>query len=134
MKLSFSVASIALLLILVVLAASQTNPQASAPQLPVEEIIRRFAAAESENKIARNNYTFTQEVDIRTLGAADSITGRYHRISDIVYDDRGERFEKITHFPMSTLTSLTITQEDLRDLAGVQPFALSSEDLSKYRS
>jgi hypothetical protein len=98
----------------------------------IQEVIRRFAAAESENKLARNNYTFTQEVDIVTLGPANSITGRYHRISDIVYDDRGERVEKITYFPPSTLTELIITREDLQDLAGIQPFALTTQDLPKY--
>lgn len=108
--------------------AQQKNVQPS-----VEEIIRRFASAESENKVARNNYTFTQDVDIRTVGAGDSITGRYHRVSDIVYDDRGVRVERITYFPPSTLTAISVTKEDLQDLAGVQPFALTLEDLPKYQ-
>jgi hypothetical protein len=102
-------------------------------QPPVDEIIRRFAAAESENKVARNNYTFTQDFDILTLGEAGSVTGRFHRISDIVYDDRGNRIEKITFFPSSSLTALSISNEDMQDLAGVQPFALTTEDLPKYQ-
>ncbi len=98
----------------------------------IDEIIRRFAAAESTNKAARNNYTFTQDVDIITLGEANSITGRFHRISDIVYDDLGNRIEKITFFPPST-AKITVSQEDMQDLAGVQPFALGTEDLPKYQ-
>ncbi len=109
--------------------------RASGPgqQPPIEEIIHRFAAAESQNKIARNNYAFTQDVDIMTIGAADSITGRFRRTSDIVLDDRGTRFEKITFFPPSTLREITMTQEDFQDLAGVQPFALTLEDIPKYQ-
>jgi hypothetical protein len=113
--------------------ASQSKSAQSREQLPVDEIIRRFAAAESENKLARNNYTFTQDFDLLTLGEAGSITGRFHRVSDIVYDDRSNRIEKITFFPASTLTELTITSEDMQDLAGVQPFALTSEDIPKYQ-
>lgn len=111
---------------------SASRAAQTAGQIPVEEIIRRFAAAESENKVARNNYTFTQDFDILTLGEAGSITGRFHRVSDIVYDDRGNRIEKITFFPASTLTELSITNEDMQDLAGVQPFALTTEDIPKY--
>ncbi|HET9528746.1 MAG TPA: hypothetical protein VFQ92_00225 [Blastocatellia bacterium] len=109
----------------------KTQAQAQ-QQPPVEEIIRRFAEAESANKIARNNYTFTQDVDMMTLGEAGSITGRYKRVSDIVYDNLGNRVERISYFPPSTLAVL-VTQEDLQDLAGVQPFALTTEDLPKYQ-
>jgi len=110
--------------------AQQANP---ASQPDINEIIRRFAAAESENKTARNNYTFTQDMDVRTIGEAGSITGRFHRISDIVYDDLGNRVEKISFFPISTLKGLDLTTEDMQDLAGVQPFALTTEDLQKYQ-
>ncbi len=100
-------------------------------QPPVEEIIRRFAAAESENKLARSNYLFTQDVDVMTLGEAGSITGRFKRVSEITFDNQGNRFEKINHFPPSTL-QVTFTQEDINDLGGIQPFALTTEDLPKY--
>jgi hypothetical protein len=102
------------------------------PQPSVDEIIQRFAGAESENRIARNNYTFTQEFDLKTIGPANNVTGQFHRVSDIVFDDRGERVERITNFPPSTLVELTVTPEDMRDLAGVQPFALTKEELPKY--
>ncbi len=114
------------------------QPKAVAPAksnapTDIPDVIRRFAAAESENKIARNNYTFTQDFDLLTIGEAGSITGRFKRVSDIVYDDLGNRVEKITFFPASTLVELQITAEDMKDLAGVQPFALTTEDLPKYQ-
>lgn len=112
--------------------AQQTS---SSPKVDpsIQEVIRRFAAAETQNKIARNNYTFTQDFDLKTIGEAGSITGRFKRVSDIVFDDRSNRIEKITFFPPSTLTELQITNEDMQDLAGVQPFALATEDLPKYQ-
>jgi hypothetical protein len=104
-----------------------------AKQISIDEVIRRFAASESENKAARLNYTFTQDFDLMTIGEAGSITGRYHRISDIVLDDRGNRVEKITFFPPSTLVYLSISKEDLHDLAEVQPFGMTTETLPKYQ-
>lgn len=123
--------SVTLILTIAMFAASAAA-QSSAGQLPVEEVIKRFAQAESENKIARTSYAFTQDVDIMEIGEAGSIAGRYRRTSEIILDDRGNRIEKITFFPLSTLPRLMISQEDLQDLAGVQPFALTTEDLPKY--
>src|SRR5215471_12210728 len=110
----------------------QSRIEQKAGQPSVDEIIQRFAAAESENRKARNNYTFTQDFDLKTIGPADVITGDFHRVSDIVFDDLGNRVERITFFPPSTLVELQVTQEDMQDLAGVQPFALTTEELPKY--
>jgi len=100
-------------------------------QPPIAEIIRRFAEAETQNKIARNQYMFTQDIDLVTFGEAGSVTGRFHRVSEIVFDDRSSRIERITFFPPST-AAVNMTQEDMQDLAGLQPFALTAEDLPKY--
>jgi hypothetical protein len=108
-------------------SSAQTKEQ---PQ--TDEIIRKFAAAESENKLARSNYLFTQDVDVMTIGEADSITGRYKRVSEITFDNEGNRFEKINYFPPSSLVGVSMSQEDLNDLGGIQPFALTTEDLPKY--
>jgi hypothetical protein len=112
--------------------AAQTRSARPSQPGSMQEIISRFAASESQNKIARNNYTFTQNFDLRTIGIGGQVTGDYHRVSDIVYDDRGERVEKITYFPSPTLKDLQVTPEDMQDLAGVEPFALTLEDLPKY--
>lgn len=68
-----------------------------------------------------------------TIGEAGSVSGRLHRISDVVLDDHGNRLEKITFYPPSTLNAFNLTTEDFQDLATVQPFALSTEDLPKYQ-
>lgn len=128
----FRTAAIAVALTLCLIPSAAVVAQQPASEPSIEEVIRRFAAAESENKIARNNYTFTQDIEFLTLGEANSITGRFKRTSDIVYDDMGNRIERITYFPLST-AKVDITREDLQDFAGVQPFALALEDLPKYQ-
>src|SRR6266850_2002755 len=87
-----------------VTAHQTSSSQKALPSIP--EVIRRFADAETQNRIARNNYAFTQDFDLITLGEAGSVTGRFHRVSDIVLDDRGNRIERITFFPQPTLVSL----------------------------
>jgi hypothetical protein len=111
----------------------QANSAQQNKQVPIEEVIQRFAAAETENKLARNNYTFTQDYDVMTIGEAGSITGRYRRVSEIIFDNKSNRIEKITYFPMSTLTEIGITKEDLQDLGGAQSFSFTLEELPKYQ-
>ncbi|HNJ44097.1 MAG TPA: hypothetical protein PKZ53_26675, partial [Acidobacteriota bacterium] len=77
-------------------------------------------------------YTFRQEVRIQTLNFDDRPDGEYYRVSDILFTDDGRRTERIVRFPQSTLQRLLITPNDLRDLASVQPFSLTTEDLPKY--
>jgi hypothetical protein len=101
-------------------------------ELPPQEIIRRFAEAESRLRAARQNYSFKQDVTLQTLVGTNTPTGTYRRVSEIVFDDENKRVEKITYFPPSTLAGLTVTQEDLQDLGIIQPFALTTEDLPKY--
>ncbi len=126
---------VALSLAVLAMALTAAWPQPSAaqtkPEPNIEEVIRKFAEAESQNKLARSNYAFTQDVEMMTLGEAGSITGRFKRVSQISLDNSGNRFERIDYFPPSTL-QVSLTQEDFKDLAGVQPFALTTEDLPKY--
>ena len=58
------------------------------------------------------------------------ITGEYHRVSNFIFADNGERYEKISFFPMPTMASFTV--EDLEDLGGVNQFALEASKIDQY--
>jgi TonB family protein len=60
------------------------------------------------------------------------VIGEYHRISDFTFADNGTRFEKINYFPMPSLQGATMTNEDLDDLGGVNPFALEGAKAGLY--
>ncbi|HEX7318315.1 MAG TPA: hypothetical protein VF297_30700 [Pyrinomonadaceae bacterium] len=98
----------------------------------VRRIVRAFTAKETEFRRALNNYTFTRDAVVQTIGFGGQITGEYNRVSQFVFNDAGERFERITRFPVSTLTEISFTQEDLEDLGGVQPFALEASKMDLY--
>jgi hypothetical protein len=58
------------------------------------------------------------------------VIGEYHRVSQFTFDDQGNRYEKISFFPMSSMPE--ITAEDVEDLGGVEPFALEPSKIDKY--
>ena len=113
--------------------AQQQSPASKndvAPDIP--KIIRAFTAKETEFRKALGDYAFKRDATIQTIGAGGGVTGEYHRVSQFVFTDQNERFEKITYFPQPTLTELIFTQEDLEDLGGVQPFALEASKIDQY--
>ena len=116
-------------------AGAQTPQQTSkdgAGAVDVRRIVRAFTAKETEFRRALNNYTFTRDAVVQTIGFGGQVTGEYNRTSVFVFNDAGERFERITRFPVPTLTEISFTQEDLEDLGGVQPFALEASKIDQY--
>jgi hypothetical protein len=102
------------------------------PPIPVDEIIRRFAEKEKEFKIARANYVYRQDNRVQTLTADDRVTGEWHEVWDITFDPNGKRVERVVSAPPNTLRDISLTPEDLQDLREIQPFVLTSDDISKY--
>jgi hypothetical protein len=120
-------------------ARAQTGASGASPVInrsgapaDVERIIRTFAQKETEARRALNQYSFQRDAVIQTIGAGDEVTGEYRRTSQFVFDDAGQRFERITFFPQPTLTEVSFTNEDLEDLGGVQPFALEASKIGQY--
>lgn len=127
-----SILSTATIISLCVLIAAGGQLRIAEQPPDADKIIKEFAAKESEFQEARNYYTFRQEVRIQTLGFSDQPTGEFYRLSEVLFDDSGKRYERILRFPPSTLRDLQITQNDLKDLAEVQPFSLTTKELPKY--
>src|SRR5215210_5577795 len=120
--------------------ASAQQPRNSAPSstggtaapADIDRVIRAFTAKETEFREALNQYVFKRDAVIQTIGMGGQISGEYHRISYFTFEDKGNRFEKINFFPMPTLTEISMTNEDLEDLGGIQPFALEASKLNQY--
>ena len=113
-------------------APSASNSAIEQPPIPVEEIIRRFAEKEKEFKIARAIYTYRQDVKVQELNGDDRVTGEFNLVSDIVFDSTGKRTERIVRAPAPNLKKIGMTAEDMQDLREIQPFVLTSDDISKY--
>ncbi|HJQ31022.1 MAG TPA: hypothetical protein VJ866_02515 [Pyrinomonadaceae bacterium] len=98
----------------------------------VERIIRAFTQKETEFRKALNEYGFRREAIVQTIAWGGQVSGEYLRVSRFVFDDSGNRFEKILKFPIPTLTEIQLSAEDLEDLGGVQAFALEYSKLGEY--
>lgn len=97
-----------------------------------DRIIRKFTDNERQFRDALTSYVFNRSATIQTVGLGGQITGTYRRDSFLTFTSSGERFERVTFSPPSTLTELSVTPEDIEDLSGVNPFALEPSALPQY--
>jgi hypothetical protein len=102
-------------------------PQATTP----DEIIKRFAAKETEFAKAREQYTYRQEVKVQTLDG-DTVDGEYREVFDVLFDDKGKRIENVVFAPQSSLTKIYMDQGDFEDIRHKLPFVLTEQDLPQY--
>jgi hypothetical protein len=105
----------------------------SQPQgITVDAIIQKFAAKEKQFKVARDQYTYRQDVLVQTLDG-DTVNGDYHEVEDVLFDDKGNRIEHVVFAPQSTLVGITMTREDFDDIRHRMPFVLTSDEISEYQ-
>lgn len=98
----------------------------------VDRIIKNFTTKEVDFREALKNYVFNRSAVVQTVGMGGQITGEFRRDSFMTFTSEGARFEKVEFAPISTLTDLTITPEDLEDLGGVNAFALEPSTAGLY--
>jgi hypothetical protein len=102
---------------------------AAPTSISTTDIVRQFAQHESDFKLARDNYTYSQEVLVEDVAPNP---GEFRLESEIVFTPQGRRYEQIKYAPQPSLHDFTLSPEDMKDLENIQPFVLTSEDLSKY--
>jgi hypothetical protein len=106
-----------------------TQPKGVTP----EEIITHFAAREKLFKDARESYTYRQDIKVQTRDG-DTVTGEYHEVFDVLYDDKGHRIENVVFAPQSSLEQggLSLDEGDVQDFRNRLPFVLTSEEVPEY--
>jgi hypothetical protein len=114
---------------------AQEGPLDNTPPKGVtsEEIITHFAAQEKLFKEAREHYTFRQDIKVQTRDG-DTVTGEYHEVFDVLYNDKGQRIENVVFAPQSSLEQggLSLDQGDVQDFRNRLPFVLTSEEVPEY--
>jgi len=99
--------------------------------LSVQEVIQKLGAAEAVTKQARLHYTYKQDVLMQTLSGT-SVTGEFHEVTNISYDEKGKRQEQVTFAAQPSLRGIQLTQEDMDDIRIFMPLVLTSDDLPHY--
>lgn len=130
LRISAIIAALALVVLTGVTTSAQTGENGSMDSAQVDRIIKAFTAKEVEFRQALNSYSFKRDALIQKIGMGGQVTGEYHRVSTFTFDDQGNRYEKISFFPMSTMPE--ITQQDIDDMGGIKPFALEPSKIDQY--
>jgi hypothetical protein len=134
--------------VLLLLSASALHAQASAasmpldegfgaldptqPTMPVAQIVQEFTAKEALFAEALNNYTWTRSVRVQTLDDDGHPNGEYYQVVDIYYNPQGERKERVTDAPATSLKDIMMTERDFSDIEERLPFVLTTQDSSQY--
>jgi hypothetical protein len=96
--------------------------------LSVQEVIRKFGAAESATKEARLHYTYKQDVLMQTL-VGKTVTGELHEVTTVSYDAQGRRQEVVMFAAQPSLRGIQLTQDDMEDVRTFMPLILTIDDL-----
>jgi hypothetical protein len=130
----YALAILSLLFASAVLSA-QEGPLENTPPSGItsDEIIKRFAAKEKEFKEARDQYTYRQDITVKTLDGSTT-TGEYHEVFDVLFDDKGHRLENVVFAPQSSLEQggLSLDSGDVEDFRNKLPFVLTSDEIPEY--
>jgi hypothetical protein len=104
----------------------------SEPAIKPEEIIRQFAAKESEFQRALNHYTYRRVARVQTIDDDNKVDGEYYEVDDVIFDLTGNRTEKVVFAPENTLQRVSMSPSDLQDIQHGYPFVLTAEDIGQY--
>jgi hypothetical protein len=102
------------------------------PVTPPDEIIKKFAAKESEFQDALNHYTYRRMARVQTVDDDNKVDGEYYEVDDVIFDPSGKRTEKVVFAPGSSLTRVQMSPSDLQDIQHGYPFVLTAEVVGQY--
>jgi len=104
----------------------------AAPAIAPEEIIRQFAAKESEFQQALNHYTYRRIARVQTIDDENKVDGEWYEVDDVMFDSTGKRTEKAVYAPQNTLQRVMMSPSDLQDIQKGYPFVLTTEEITQY--
>ncbi|HEY2859737.1 MAG TPA: hypothetical protein VGJ21_15055 [Terracidiphilus sp.] len=103
------------------------------PATPPDQIIKEFAAKESEFQEALNHYTYRRVARVQTVDDDTSkVDGEYYQVDDVIFTDDGRRTEKTVFAPESTLQRVQMSPSDLQDIQHGYSFVLTTDVIAQY--
>ncbi|MGB6728230.1 MAG: hypothetical protein WBE74_20230, partial [Terracidiphilus sp.] len=105
----------------------------SAPSIPADQIIKQFAAKETEFQEALNHYTYRRVARVETIDDdTNKVDGEWYEVDDVIFNPDGARTEKVVFAPPNSLTRVMMSPSDLQDIQHGYPFVLTTADLPAY--
>ncbi|MCA1615880.1 MAG: outer membrane lipoprotein-sorting protein, partial [Acidobacteria bacterium] len=111
--------------------AAANAPAAAATNAAVDPagVWGRFVAKETEFQRAFLRYAYRRDAVFQSVGMGGQVTGEYHRLSRITFDERGAARERVLDMPVPTLAP---SPSDLEDLDTLQLYVLEAAKLPLY--
>ena len=106
-------------------------PHPGPPPIPQEQIIQRLAANEDVMAKVYKTYTFTQTVRVEDMSGTGP-GGMFRATGQVYTRPDGAQFWRIIGQPQSTLKTTTLTLEDVRTIATLPLFFLTSAEVGNY--
>jgi hypothetical protein len=100
---------------------------------PPEGFLRKIAERETQNAIARDDYTYRQSVSVQEFNVQGQVTGEYTEVRDITFTPSMSRYEQVVQPGKSTLMHIRLTQEDFNDIRNIEPFLLTTDKIPLYK-
>ena len=104
----------------------------STPSVPPDEIVRQFAAKESQFAQALAHYTYRRTARVQTLDDDNKVDGEWYMVDDVIFDSTGHRMEKTVFAPENTLQRVQMSPSDLQDIQHGYSFVLTTEEIVQY--
>ena len=104
----------------------------SEPSTPPDEIIKEFAAKESQFQDALNHYTYRRLARVQTIDDDNKVDGEWYEVDDVIFDPTGKRTEKAVFAPENTLQRVSMSPSDLQDIQRGYPFVLTTQEIQQY--
>ncbi|MBV9612322.1 MAG: hypothetical protein JO091_07610 [Acidobacteriaceae bacterium] len=101
---------------------------------PPPGLLKKIAARESQNAMARENYTYRQSVTVQEFNEQGAITGEYREVRDITFSPTRVRYEQVVEAPRNTLTRIKLTPEDFADIRNIEPYLLTADQVQLYEA
>jgi hypothetical protein len=105
------------------------EPHPVAPPIPEEEIVKKFAANEDVMKKAYDAYTFSQTIRVEEMTDPG---GKFTATGEISFKPDGQRYMRVTKPPESDLKITNFSLEDVRTIASLPLFVLTTEEIGNY--
>ena len=102
------------------------------PSIAPEEIIKKFAARESEFQEALNHYTYRRVARVQTVDDDNKVDGEWYEVDDVIFGSDGKRTEKTVYAPESSLERIMMTPSDMQDIQHGYPFVLTAQEIGAY--
>lgn len=102
-------------------------------QAEIDKIVKKFTHNEGLFRQALNVYAFNRYATVSTIGLGGQITGTYKRDSFLTFTDAGDRIERILFAPVSTLTEISISSEDIENMGGIDAFGVEPKTADLYK-